>query len=78
MKAVSLLFLLLFSACSLRQTQFDIAWPTPPPEPLATPAPKIDLKLDAELAKKFESIAAEANGKVGGVAVVLETGEGER
>ena len=75
MKIAILFSLLIFSACSPRQTQVEIAWPTPPLPPLATPEPKTDRKIDAGLSKKFESIAAEAKGKVGAAAVVLETGE---
>lgn len=50
-------------------------FPTPEPPAAATPLPKAVLKLDAELEKKIAEIAADAKGKVGVEAVVLETGE---
>ena len=75
MKAVALLLFLSLAGCSLRQAQSEIAWPTPPLPPSATPAPKIETKSDPELSKTFEKIAADAKGKVGVAALVLETGE---
>ncbi len=50
-------------------------FPTPEPPPAATPLPKAELKPDAELEKKIAEIAADAKGKVGVAAVLLETGE---
>jgi beta-lactamase class A len=64
----------LASACSWK-SDVPMDFPTPPPAPLATPIPKLDLKPDAELEKQFAKIAEEAKGKVGVMAVVIETGE---
>lgn len=50
-------------------------FPTPEPPAAATPLPKAELKPDAELEKKIAEIAADAKGKVGVAAVLLETGE---
>lgn len=52
-------------------------FPTPPPETV-TPSkqlPNIELKPDIDLQKRIEEFAAEAKGKVGVAAVVLETGD---
>jgi beta-lactamase class A len=74
MKFGLLIIALLFSACNAR-TDIPLEFPTPPPPPAATPLPKLELKRDAELEKKFAEIAKDARGKVGVAAVVLETGE---
>jgi len=74
MKFGLLIIAFLFSACSMR-TDIPLEFPTPPPPPAATPLPKLELKRDAELEKKFAEIAKEARGKVGVAAVVLETGD---
>jgi beta-lactamase class A len=74
MKFGLLIIALLLSACTAR-TDIPLEFPTPPPPPAATPLPKLDLKRDAELEKKFAEIAKDARGKVGVAAVVLETGE---
>ncbi|MFM9903764.1 MAG: class A beta-lactamase [Pyrinomonadaceae bacterium] len=50
-------------------------FPTPEPPPRSTPAPKLELKRDAELEKTIAKIADAAKGKVGVAAVVLETGQ---
>lgn len=75
-KAVIYLVLLaaLVGACTYKsENPFEV--PTPPPAPGATPLAKLDLKRDAELEAAIAKIAAEAKGKVGVAAVVLETGE---
>lgn len=64
----------LVSACTYN-TDIPLEFPTPPPAPGATPLAKLDLKRDAELDAQIAKIAAEAKGKVGVAAVVLETGE---
>ena len=64
----------LVSACTYK-TDIPLEFPTPPPAPGATPLAKLDLKRDAELEAQIAKIAAEAKGKVGVAAVVLETGE---
>ncbi len=70
----TLLIFLTLSACK-RGIDIPIEFPTPEPPPRATPLPKLEIKPDAELEKKIADIAAEAKGKVGVAAVVLETGE---
>ena len=50
-------------------------FPTPELPPAATPLPKLEVKRDAKLEKRIAAIAADAKGKVGVAAVVLETGE---
>ena len=64
---------LLTLACTYKDIPTE--FPTPEPPPAATPAPKLDLKPDVELEKQFAKIAEDAKGKVGVMAVVLETGE---
>ena len=64
----------LVGACTYK-TDIPLEFPTPPPAPGATPLAKLDLKRDAELEAQIAKIAAEAKGKVGVAAVVLETGE---
>jgi len=50
-------------------------FPTPPPSPAATPIDKLKTKIDSDLEKEFSKIAAQAKGKVGVAAVLLETGD---
>ena len=77
-KAVFILFFLLVivvsDSCTYK-TDIPLEFPTPPPAPGATPIAKLELKRDAELETQIAKIAAEAKGKVGVAAVVLETGE---
>lgn len=72
---VAFVFLIatLFAGCT--KMEIPDGFPTPPPEPDATPLAKLDLKRDAELEARLAKIAAEAKGKVGVAAVVLETGD---
>jgi beta-lactamase class A len=72
----SLVFVVVLTsiACS-RLKDVPTEFPTPPPAPVATPVTKIELHPDAELEKQFAQIAEGAKGKVGAMAVVLETGE---
>lgn len=73
-KHIIILIAVVFAGCSYNlevQTEF----PTPPPNPPATPAPKISLKPDVELEKRIVKIADEAKGKVGVAALLLETGD---
>ena len=63
-----------FAGCNYK-TDVSLEFPTPPSDPLATPAPKLELKPDAELEKQIAKIAEEAKGKVGVAVVVLETGD---
>ena len=65
-----------FSFACDRFTTLTNGFPTPPPE-ITTPSKglsKLELKPDAELQKKIEGIAAESKGKVGVMAILLETG----
>ena len=62
----------LVSACTYK-TDIALEFPTPPPAPGATPLAKLELKRDAELEARIAKIAAEAKGKAGVAAVVVET-----
>lgn len=64
----------LVGACTYK-SENPFVLPTPPPAPGATPLEKLELKRDAELEAQIAKIAADAKGKVGVAAVVLETGE---
>jgi len=66
--------LLWLGGCT-HNTNVSFDFPTPPPAPSATPLAKLELKRDAELEAQIAKIAAEAKGKVGVAAVVIETGE---
>ena len=74
MRTAFIFVVALFAACSYN-TEIPTEFPTPQPPPSATPLPKLDLKRDAALEKKFADIAKDANGKVGVAAVVVETGD---
>jgi beta-lactamase class A len=74
MKLSLILLAILFAACTAK-TAIPTEFPTPPPAPFSTPLPKMELKPDIELQKKFEQISKDAKGKVGVAAVVLETGQ---
>jgi beta-lactamase class A len=74
MKLGILILATILSACSYK-TDIPTEFPTPDPPPSATPLPKIELKRDGDLEKKFAEIAKDAKGKVGVAAVVLETGD---
>lgn len=65
----------LFASACTYKTDVPIEFPTPPPAPAATPIAKLELKPDAELSAQFAKIAEEAKGKVGVMAVLIETGE---
>src|SRR4051812_3357893 len=67
--------MLLAGMACLRIKDVPTEFPTPPPQPVATPVAKLELHPDAELEKEFARIAEAAKGKVGVMAVVLETGE---
>ncbi len=69
-----ILIVALVGACTYK-TENQFEFPTPPPEPDATPLATLELKRDADLEAKIAKIAAEAKGKVGVAALVLETGE---
>jgi len=71
---LTILIITLVGACTCT-TEDPLKFPTPPPAPGATPLEKLELKRDAELEAQIAKIAAEAKGKVGVAAVVLETGE---
>ena len=79
MKYKTTILLMLIAAFSFacdRFTTLTNGFPTPPPE-ITTPSKglsKLELKPDAELQKKIEGIAAESKGKVGVMAILLETG----
>ncbi len=78
MRTLAVLFIILVGtlggACTYN-TKNPLEFPTPLPAPGATPLAKLELKRDAELEAQIAKIAAEAKGKVGVAAVVLETGE---
>ena len=80
MKYKTTILLMLIAAFSFacdRIEKLTSGFPTPPPE-IATPTKQLstlELKPDAELQKQIEGIAAEAKGKVGVMAVLLETGD---
>ncbi len=66
-----------FSFACDRVEKLTNGFPTPPPEN-TTPTKqlaKLELRPDIELQKQIETIAAEAKGKVGVAAVLLETGD---
>ena len=69
-----ILIVALAGACSYK-SENPFEFPTPPPEPDATPLATLELKRDTELEAQIAKIAAEAKGKVGVAALVLETGE---
>jgi len=73
-----LLFIALFCftmiGCS-GSVDLSTDFPTPPPSPAATPIDKLKTKIDPELEKEFAKIAAQAKGKVGVAAVLLETAD---
>ena len=79
--AVVLLAVLSFAGCSLwplGESRHSVAVPAQAPqkEPIPTPAPpRPAVKPDPELKAELEKIAADAEGKVGAAATVLETGE---
>lgn len=50
-------------------------FPTPPGPPAVGPLQKAQLRPDADLEKQFAELAAPAKGKVGAMAMVIETGE---
>ena len=72
------LFIVLFSfamiGCSV-SVDLSADFPTPPPSPVATPIDKLQTKIDPHLEKEFAKIAAQAKGKVGVAAIVIETGD---
>ena len=70
----AVLVAIFLAGCSSK-LDVPLEYPTPPPPVQATPAPKISLKTDPELEKRFAAIASEAKGEVGAAAVVIETGE---
>lgn len=72
--AVLACMIAIFAACNYK-TDVSFDFPTPPPEPFATPVAKIAVKPDAGLEKQISEIAQTAKGKVGVAAVVLETGD---
>ena len=61
-------------ACNYK-SDVSFEFPTPPPEPVATPLTKLELKRDAGLEAAIANTAEEAKGKVGVAAVVIETGD---
>ncbi len=74
---IVLMLVIAFSVACDRVEKLTAGFPTPPPE-TTTPAKelvKLALKPDAELEKQIAKIAEEVKGKVGVVAVVLETGD---
>ncbi len=75
LRLIFILGLLLSGVACSRIKDIPTEFPTPPPEPIATPIAKLELHPDAELEKQFAQIAEAAKGKVGVMAVVLETGE---
>lgn len=78
MRSVLLLTVFLIVVSSLActyKTDIPLEFPTPPPAPGSTPLAKLELKRDAELEAQIAKIAAEAKGKVGVAAVIIETGE---
>lgn len=66
--------LIVVGGCTYK-TDIPLEFPTPPPEPGATPLAKLELKRDAGLEAQIAKIAADAKGKVGVAGVVIETGE---
>ncbi len=75
--SILLMLIAAFSFACDRVEKLAAGFPTPPTD-TTTPTkelPKLELKPDAELEKQIAKIAEEAKGKVGVVAVVLETGE---
>ena len=73
-----LLVIVLFSftmiGCS-GSVDLSTDFPIPPPSPAATPIDKLKTKVDPDLEKEFAKIAAQAKGKVGVAAIVIETGD---
>ena len=64
---------LLALACNYKDIPTE--FPTPEPPAPAGPAPRLELKSDPALSGEFVKIAEDVKGKVGALAVVLETGE---
>jgi beta-lactamase class A len=62
------------SSCSYK-LDIPTEFPTPPPQPVATPLAKLAYKRDAELEKSIAKIAEAAKGTVGVAALNLKTGE---
>jgi beta-lactamase class A len=67
-------FAALLPACR-KAIDLPTEFPTVPIAAASTPAPKLEYKHDAELEKQFAKIAAEAKGRVGAAAIIIETGE---
>ena len=80
MKYKTTTLLMLVTAFTFACDRFEkltSGFPTPPPE-IATPTKQLskpEMKPDIGLQKQIETIAAEAKGKVGVAAVLLETGD---
>lgn len=61
------------AACNYK-IDIPTEFPSPPPKPVATPLAKLELRRDAELEQEFARIGEAAKGKVGAMALDLQTG----
>jgi beta-lactamase class A len=75
MKIILLNYLLFWVCLNLACTGVATSQPENKPQPAKTEETKVEKKVDAELQKQIEAIAAVAKGKVGVAAEVLETGD---